>query len=453
MTDFKPLLQALSSGVLLFAATAWADNPLILDQFTADPTARVFEGKIFVYPSHDIPASPGRGRATWFVMEDYHVFSSGNLLDWNDHGVIVSQDKVDWVNANSYSMWAPDCVFRNGKYYFYFPAQAQGGGRGGRGGGGQRIGVAVSDKPGGPFTPEPKPIEGVAGIDPNVFIDKDGQAYLLYSLNRIFIGKLKENMLELDSEPLVIANLPTQGLLEGPFMFERNGIYYLTYPHVENRIERLEYAIGKSPMGPFTQTGVIMDESPSGCWTNHHSLVEYEEQWYLFYHDRDLSPTFDKNRSIRADYLSFNEDGTIQKVTPTLRGVGIADATRKIQVDRYSQVSKEGTSVAFLDNQKKSEGWKLVLADTGGWVQYDRVRFGDAAVKTVNVRANSTTGGTVEIRLDKPDGPLVAQVEVGKGSEWAIAAAKVVTVPTGIHNLVVVLKEKGSIEIDWISFE
>ena len=120
----------------------------------------------------------------------------------------------------------------------------------------------------------------------------------------------------------MIDNLPTKGLLEGPFVFERNGIYYLTYPHVENKTERLEYAISSSPMGPFRPIGVIMDESASGCWTNHQSIVEYKGQWYLFYHDKDLSPDFDKNRSIRADRLFFNADGTIQKVIPTLRGVG-----------------------------------------------------------------------------------------------------------------------------------
>src|SRR4030042_640891 len=144
---------ALGLGVLVFAANTSAQNPLIMDQFTADPTARVFEGRIYVYPSHDILAGPGRGRAGWFCMEDYHVFSSENLADWKDHGVIVSQNDVDWVDPTSYSMWAPDCVFNNGKYYFYFPARARAGAAGGRG---RRrgIGVAVSDKPYGPFKPE-----------------------------------------------------------------------------------------------------------------------------------------------------------------------------------------------------------------------------------------------------------------------------------------------------------
>ena len=451
MNNYKCYLLALSIGTLFCANNAFAQNPLVMDQFTADPTARVFEGRIYVYPSHDILAGPGKGRAGWFCMEDYHVFSSENLTDWKDHGVIASQDKVDWVDSTSYSMWAPDCVFKNEKYYFYFPANAKAGtsGKGGRG----RIGVAVSDKPYGPFKPEAKPIEGVSGIDPNVFIDKDGQAYLIYAMGKLYIAKLKDNMLELDSKPEVIQNLPTAGLIEGPFMFERNGVYYLTYPHVQNKTERLEYAVGNSPMGPFKVTGVIMDESPGGCWTNHHSIVEYKGQWYLFYHDDDLSPKFDKNRSIRADYLSFNEDGTIEKVVPTLRGVGITNAKSKIQIDRYSATSSHGISIAFLNDENKHEGWKIALDGENAWVQYNAVDFGDSDLKSVNARCASSTGGTIEIHLDKADGPLLAKVEIRKGADWNVVSSKLANVPSGIHDLIVASNEANNVEIDWISFE
>jgi beta-xylosidase len=297
---------------------AFAQNPFITNQFTADPTARVFNGRVYVYPSHDIPAAPGRGRADWFVMEDYHVFSSDNLTDWTDHGVIVTQGKVNWVDSTTFSMWAPDCIEKNGKYYFYFPATVRS-----AFGKGSMVGVAIADNPAGPYITQPEPVKNTHGIDPNVIFDKDGQAYLYWSQGRIFVAKLKPDMLELESEPKVVADLPVKGLIEGPFVFERDGIYYMTYPHVQNKVERLEYAISDNPMGPFKFAGVIMDESPTGCWTNHQSIVNFRNQWYLFYHHNDLSPKFDKNRSIRADSLFFNEDGTIRKVSPTLRGVGI----------------------------------------------------------------------------------------------------------------------------------
>lgn len=355
----------------------FGQNPLIMNQYTADPTARVFEGKIYVYPSHDILAADGKGRKGWFCMEDYHVFSSENLTDWEDHGVILSQNKVPWVDSTTYSMWAPDCIYRNGKYYFYFPSKTvdkeinQG----------KRIGVAVSDKPYGPFKPEPKPIEGITAIDPNVFIDKDGQAYLYGARQgNIYTAKLKSNMLELSTKPKQVEGLP-EGFKEGPFLFERNGIYYLTFPYVIDSTESIAYCTAGSPEGPFKYAGVIMDESPTGCWTNHQSIVEYKGQWYLFYHHNDLSPEFDKLRSIRADSLFFNEDGTIKKVIPTLRGIGITKAKSKIQIDRYNAISKEGVSLSFLDQLNKQTGWKILLAKKGAWVRYNSVDFGDGDFK------------------------------------------------------------------------
>ena len=447
---FKRFKWQLILGALVFSFidTTVAQNPIIHNQFTADPSARVFGDSVYLYPSHDILATEGHGRVGWFCMEDYHVFSSANLIDWIDHGVIVSQDKVNWVNPTAYSMWAPDCIYKNGKYYFYFPAPAKDTiyGRG------FSIGVAISDNPDGPFVPEPAPIAGVHGIDPCPFIDKDGQAYLYWAARNIYVAKLKDNMTELASKPVIIENLPDKGLKEGPFTFERNGIYYLTYPHVRDKTESLEYAMGSSPMGPFKVAGVIMDESPD-CWTNHQSFIKFKGQWYLFYHRNDLSPKFDKNRSVRIDSMFFNTDGTIQKVIPTLRGVGLTNASRKIQLDRYSKISDKGTSVAFLDTLDTFEGWKTVLSDKGAWIQYNGVDFGKAKYKSVQLKALSQTGGVVEIRLDKADGPVLSEVKIPKSTEWKTVGSKVLKLPKGIHNLVVVLKDDFPVEIDWIYFE
>ncbi len=427
---------------------AGAQNPFITNQFTADPSARVFNGRVYVYPSHDIPAPESATRKDWFCMEDYHVFSSSNLTDWTDHGVIVSQEKVEWVNPASYSMWAPDCIERKGKYYFYFPANFKPGS--GRGFG---IGVAVADSPAGPFIPQPEPIKNVHGIDPCTFIDKDGQAYIYYSLGKIFAAKLNDNMLELASEPVVMEDLPEQGLVEGPFLFERNGIYYLTYPHVQNTTERLEYAIGDNPMGPFKVTGVIMDELPGGCWTNHQSIIEFNNQWYLFYHDNDLSPKFDKNRSIRVDSLFFNPDGTIQKVRPTLRGAGITSASRQMEIDRYSCISPEGVSVDFLDTLNTFRGWKTVFHDKNAWIQYNAVDFGKDKLKSVQVNASSAGGGILQIRLDNASGPIISEVKTAKGSGWTVVEARVSKFRPGIHNLVVVSGGDEPVEVDWIRFK
>ncbi len=432
--------------------SGFAQNPIIRDQFTADPSARVFNGKVYVFPSHDIPTPPEKpGRKDWFCMADYHVFSSENLTDWTDHGVIVSQNTVPWVDSTSYSMWAPDCIERNGKFYFYFPANKSVAGPNGRRGFG--IGVAVADQPEGPYVPQPEPIAGIFGIDPNVLIDPDGQAYIYWSMGNIFVAKLKENMLELDSEPQIIANLPDKGLKEGPWVFERNGIYYLTFPHVENKIERLEYAMGDSPMGPFTMTGVIMDESPMNCWTNHHSTIERDGQWYLFYHQNALSPHFDKNRSACIDSLFFNNDGTIRKVIPTLRGVGVSPAASEIQVDRYSTISENGAEVAFIDTLNTFLGWKVLLPEKGAWVQYNTVDFGTKPLKKVVLRAKTKKGANLQIRIDHTDGPILSEIKIPMAKDWTQTGAGVANFQEGTHHLFVMNNDNEAVEIDWVRFE
>jgi hypothetical protein len=247
--------------------------------------------------------------------------------------------------------------------------------------------------------------------------------------------------------------MPKQGLKEGPFLFERKGIYYMTYPHVQNKIERLEYAIADNPLGPFKFTGVIMDESPTGCWTNHHSMIEFRNQWYLFYHHNDLSPKFDKNRSIRVDSLFFNEDGTIRKVIPTLRGVGLTDATKEIQIDRFSSISEKGTSIEFLDSLNTFKGWKTILSKPDAWIQYNSVDFGSSKLKKIRAKVLSEAGGIIQIRQDDLKGKVVAEINIPAGAEWKTVVTRVSKLQKGIHNLVISLKESESVEIDWISFQ
>jgi hypothetical protein len=439
----------LSCGILLlFANVLFAQNPIVRTMYSADPSARVFGDKVFLFPSHDILATEGKGRVGWFCMEDYHVFSSANLTDWTDHGVIVTQNKVPWVRPNSYSMWAPDCIERNGKYYFYFPTSAKDTITYGRG---FTIGVAIADKPEGPYVPQATPIKGVRGIDPNVFIDKDGQAYLYYSAGNIYAAKLKENMIELASDPVILKDLPTKGLKEGPYLFERNGIYYLTFPHVENKIERLEYSISDNPLGPFKMTGVIMDESPTNCWTVHHSVIQFKNQWYLFYHDRDYSPNFDKARSVRVDSLFFNDDGTIKKVIPTLRGPGLTAAIKEIQIDRYSKIS-DGVSIDFLDTLDRFKGWKAIFNNASAWLQYNSVDFGKKALKNVLVRAASENG-VLQIHTNNINGPVIAEIKIPNGADWKIVKAPMKKFQPGVQNLFVVSKDSGPVKVDWIKFE
>jgi len=211
--------------------------------------------------------------------------------------------------------------------------------------------------------------------------------------------------------------------------------------------------MGDNPMGPFKFTGVIMDEHASGCWTNHHSIIEFNGQWYLFYHHNDYSPKFDKNRSIRIDSLFFNADGTIQKVTPTLRGVGITNARNTIEIDRYSLKSETGAAVDFLDSLDTFKGWKVILSGNDAWMQYNTVDFGNKRVKKVLVRALSTAESSLQIMTGTPEGPQLSLVKIPGGGEWTTVQAKVKKGKPGVHNLVVVLKGDQPVEIDWLKFK
>ena len=474
----KAILMAVAIGAPLFVT---AQNPIIRDQFTADPTARVFNNKVYLYPSHDIKPPVGQ-RQDWFCMEDYHVFSSENLTDWTDHGMIVTQNKVPWVRPNSYSMWAPDCVYRNGKYYFYFPSAPAAGG-------GFAVGVAIADNPEGPFIPEPEPIKGINGIDPCVLQASDGNAYIFWGNGRC--AKLKPNMKELaDDNPKstvkwgnrememigvnCLEGLPNRQA-EGPFAFEYNGNYYLTYPYVRENTEVLGYAMSKNPMGPYEYKGLIMPEHENGCWTNHHSIVNYKGQWYLFYHQNAFSPKDDKRRSVQIDKLYFNPDGTIQEVKKTMRGVGINKATEKIQIDRYSSAS-EGVTSELIDTVNTFRSYMATLPTKGSWLQYNDVDFSVISDGYLIMSVKASDDTEFCIREKNPKGKVLARIKMtvrppeppagGAGGgmpmmrfnrdqrdQWLTQTAMLEYVPNGVTDLVITNEGEGALSVDYVLFK
>lgn len=419
-----------------------AQNPIIRDQYTADPTARVFDGKVWLYASHDI-ISPVEPERRWFCMADYHCFSSEDLVHWTDHGVILDQKDVPWGNPEGYSMWAPDCVERGGKYYFYFPNAP-------REGRGFAVGVAVADRPDGPFTPQEKSIQGVFGIDPCCLLASDGNAYLYWSGMGFSGAKLQDNMTELDGTPVRLDTpLPAGGLKEGPFVFEREGKFYLTYPWVQDRTESLVYAMADSPLGPFEYKGKIMEQSLNECWTNHHSFVEYQGQWYLFYHHNDYSPDFDKNRSVRIDKVRFNPDGTIEQVTPTYRGVGVTPASDRIQMDRYSGIYHVAAGIDFLDPARPFDGWFVRLGRPGTWVRYDEIDFGETSPEAVTFRYRAPENAEVSAPLS--DEESLGTFLLPASEDWTEVTLPVTGTATGLRNLKLLVL-RGSADIDWVSF-
>ena len=173
----------------------------------------------------------------------------------------------------------------------------------------------------------------------------------------------------------------------------------------------------------------------------------------MFYHDRDYSPNFDKARSVRADSLFFNADGTIKKVIPTLRGVGLTDATKEIQLDRFSSKSGDGVAVDFIDTTNRFLGWKTIFNKSNGWIQYNSVDFGKKKIKSVNVKAVSKTGGVLQIHLNNSDGPVIAELKIPASDDWRNVKASLSGLKQGIHNVVMSLKGVNPVEVDWIRFE
>lgn len=313
------------------------DKPLISHLYTADPSAHVFGGRIYIYPSHDRETDiADNDLGDQYDMVDYHVFSLDEVGGpVTDHGVALALEDVPWAGKQ---FWAPDAAFKNGQYYLYFPARDKEGIF--------RIGVAVASRPEGPFKAEPSPIPGSYSIDPCSFVDDDGRAYLYFGgiwggqlqkwntgrfdpqgeepvgsapaicprvaeLSpdmKTFAGPVKElQILDENGQPLR-ADDHDRRYFEAPWMHKRNGVYYFSYS--TGNTHYLVYATSTSPLGPFTYAGRILE--PVIGWTTHHSIVEHRGKWYLFHHDASLSGGINHLRCVKVKELAHDDDGRIE---------------------------------------------------------------------------------------------------------------------------------------------
>jgi hypothetical protein len=318
-------------------------QPLVKHIFTADPSAHVFDGKIYIYPSHDVDAGIAfDDLGSHFAMEDYHVISMESIdSEAVDHGTALHVNDVPWATRQ---MWAPDATRKNGKYYLYFPAK--------KADDIFQIGVAVSNSPTGPFVAEPQPIEGSYSIDPAVFEDVDGSFYLYfggiwggqlqkyrnnqYDVNNEeplsheaalcpIVAKLSDDMLQFAETPRELQILDENGELllagdndrrffEASWMHFYNGKYYFSYSTGDTHF--ICYATGDNPYGPFTYQGKILN--PVIGWTSHHSICEVDGKWYLFYHDSSLSEGVTHLRSVKVTEITYDSEGRIQTIDPYL---------------------------------------------------------------------------------------------------------------------------------------
>lgn len=325
MLKLDRLRTALVIVATVIITPVLAQNPLefglLLDDKpirTADPSAHVWQdGRLYLYTSHDEECQAD------FHMKDWHVFSTDNLTDWTAHGAVLSVDDLAW--ADDYA-WAPDAAYKNGKYYLVFPA-----GTGVKDRANPKnstkwmgIGVAESDSPAGPF----KDVIGAPlwrapyANDPALFIDDDGTAYLYFhGIDFDYrVVKMRDDMRGIDGDFIKMDMGGYEPKMEGPWVFKRNGLYYFTMPE-NNRV--LTYYTATSPVGPWTYRGEFMAQEHQS--NNHHSIVQYNGQWLLFYHrwlDTPEAGCNKRQRHVAAEYLQFNADGTIKPVQRTDTGVG-----------------------------------------------------------------------------------------------------------------------------------
>lgn len=295
-----------------------AQNPVIRNIFTADPAPIVYKNTVYLYAGHDTATV----KDTNYKMPDWHVFSSQNMVDWKDHGTLLSPKTFSWAGGDAY---AAQCIFRHGKFYWYVSTGHK---KNAESGGGMAIGVAVSDSPTGPFkdaigkalitnemTKDQK--HGWDDIDPTVFIDDDGQAYLFWGNGSCKSVKLKKNMTELDG-PITLLDI--KNYIEGPWVYKRKGNYYLVYAGAGTKPEMIEYCMAKSPQGPWVYKGIIK-ENVHNSFTTHPGIVDFKGKSYFFYHNGALPTGGSYRRSICIDYMQYNPDGTIQKIIQTTEGV------------------------------------------------------------------------------------------------------------------------------------
>lgn len=309
----KNLFLSICLGIC--SLPAMAQNPIVQTMYTADPAPLVHNDVLYLYTSHDEDAS------TWFVMNDWKLYTTTDMVNWTDHGAVLSYKTFSWAKGDA---WAMQCVERDGKFYAYVPVTS-------RATNSAAIGVAVSDSPYGPFIdPLGKPlVQSKKGdIDPTVFIDDDGQAYLYWGNPFCYYVKLNEDMISYEGDIVRVpmteeafgkreGNVKERPTLyeEGPWLYKRNDLYYLLWAGGPIS-EHLGYSTSKSPLGPWKYGGVLMP-TEGRSFTNHPGIVDYKGNTYLFYHSGALPGGSGFTRSVCVEQVEFNKNGSIKPLKMT----------------------------------------------------------------------------------------------------------------------------------------
>lgn len=419
-----------------------AQRPIIQTKYTADPAPMVYNDTVFLYTTHDENDAEG------FKMQDWLLYTSTDMVNWTDHGAVASLKSFDWVKRDN-GAWAEQVVERNGKFYMYCPIHGNG------------IGVLVSDSPYGPFKdPLGKPLvwqkEHWDDIDPTVFIDDDGQAYMYWGNPHCYYVKLNEDMISYSGEIVQLAETP-EHYQEGPWFYKRNGHYYLAFASTCCP-EGIGYAMSDNPTGPWKTRGYIMRPTERSRG-NHPGIMDYKGKSYVFGLNYDLlkleTDTHYERRSVSVAEMHYNEDGTIQEVPywadTKLEQIGTFNPFRKIKAETMAW----GYGLKTAPNEDKS--LSVVDVDNGEYICVRGVDFGKNKARRFEISALPLVGGNLKIRLDAPDGKIVGNVTIPQGNEtpnYQLYSCEV-NAASGVHDLYLSFEgenKKDLFELDYWRF-
>lgn len=440
--NISKILLLCGGCALLNSLNVNAQRPIIQTKYTADPAPMVYNDTVFLYTTHDEDDAEG------FKMQDWLLYTSTDMVNWTDHGVVASLKSFDWVKRDN-GAWAEQVVERNGKFYMYCPIHGNG------------IGVLVSDSPYGPFKdPLGKPLvwqkEHWDDIDPTVFIDEDGQAYMYWGNPNCYYVKLNEDMISYSGDIVKLKETP-EHYQEGPWFYKRNGHYYLAFASTCCP-EGIGYAMSDSSTGPWKTKGYIMrpTERTRG---NHPGIMDYKGKSYVFGLNYDLlkleTNTHYERRSVSVAEMHYNEDGTIQEVPywadTKLEQIGTFNPFRKVEAETMAW----GYGLKTAPNADKS--LSVVDVNNGEYICVRGVDFGKNKARRFEVSALPLEGGNLKIRLDAPDGKIVGNVNIPQGNEtskYELYSCEVNAV-SGIHDLYLSFEgenNKDLFELDYWKF-
>jgi arabinoxylan arabinofuranohydrolase len=423
-------------SIQLCVKTCFAENPIVQTSFTADPAPMVYKDTFYVYCGHD----ETNVNSTWFNMREWRLYSSVDMANWTDRGSPMNLTAFTWANADA---WAGQCIYRNNKFYFYIPVYHTSTKN-------RMIGIGVATKPDGPFTDAiGNPLLSrydCCYIDPAVYIDGDNQAYLYWGNPYCYWVRLNQDMISFSGDTTRIPENATTFANcygEGPWLYKRNGLYYLIWAaDNSNGKENIRYSTSSGPTGPWTYRGIIMPTEglnwvkPCTSWTNHAGIAEYKGNSYFVYHNAGLpnSGTKGFTRSVCIEQFTYNADGTIPTIPMTLAGppqIGTLNPYDLTQAETICWASGVGTHAC------SEGGMNVDSIHNADYIKVKGVDFGPGA-KSFEARvAAGGSGGSIEIRLGSQTGTLAGTCVVpgtGGAQSWATKTCSV-SGATGVHDV------------------